>query len=248
MEAESRRRRARPRARVRLCVRFSETAIACVTGSEEDQKTVRGTVFPTNVRGGSRWRSRSYARAATCRASLSRGAQPRRPSWRIRHCRSELPADAPPVRAPLATARHGSSCWPTWGLRPFDALTRPHRGHGRVSLPQTVPPDSLPLRGPARTPARALDPDRVDKPAGDGEPRDQAAHRRRRVRRVRRENSAHAVFRSSSLPNDDAIVRLVGAIMLETNDEWTVARRYMSLETLARVNENPNLRLPAVAS
>ena len=31
----------------------------------------------------------------------------------------------------------------------------------------------------------------------------------------------------------------VGAIMLETNDEWTVARRYMSLETLARVNDNP---------
>jgi putative transposase len=36
-------------------------------------------------------------------------------------------------------------------------------------------------------------------------------------------------------PNNDAIVRLVGALMLETNDEWAVARRYMSLETLARV-------------
>jgi hypothetical protein len=56
------------------------------------------------------------------------------------------------------------------------------------------------------------------------------------------------LFFSSSLPNDDAIIRLVGAIMLDTNDEWTVARRYMSLETPGRVNDNPNVRLPAVAS
>jgi putative transposase len=48
-------------------------------------------------------------------------------------------------------------------------------------------------------------------------------------------------------PNDDAIIRLVGALMLETNDEWAVARRYRSLETLARVTENPTVRLPAVA-
>ena len=47
-------------------------------------------------------------------------------------------------------------------------------------------------------------------------------------------------------PNDPAIVRLVGALMLETNDEWAVARRYMSLESLARVTDNPNVRLPAV--
>jgi putative transposase len=49
-------------------------------------------------------------------------------------------------------------------------------------------------------------------------------------------------------PNDEAIIRLVGALMIETNDEWAVARRYMSLESLARVTDTPNVRLPAVAA
>ena len=46
---------------------------------------------------------------------------------------------------------------------------------------------------------------------------------------------------------DRVIIRLVGAIMLETNDKWSVARRYMSLETLARFTDNPNSGLPALA-
>lgn len=38
--------------------------------------------------------------------------------------------------------------------------------------------------------------------------------------------------------NDDAIVRLVGALMLEQIDEWAVCRRYMTLETLAGLSDD----------
>jgi putative transposase len=49
-------------------------------------------------------------------------------------------------------------------------------------------------------------------------------------------------------PNERAIVRLVGALMLEQNDEWAVGRRYMSLESLAPFSDDPVLRLSAVAA
>ncbi|MBB2755829.1 UNVERIFIED_ORG: transposase-like protein [Rhizobium aethiopicum] len=49
-------------------------------------------------------------------------------------------------------------------------------------------------------------------------------------------------------PNDDAIVRLVGALLLEQNDEWAVQRaRYMTLETMAQMSDDPQISLPAVA-
>ncbi len=43
-------------------------------------------------------------------------------------------------------------------------------------------------------------------------------------------------------------MRLVGAILLEQNDEWAVQARSMSLETLAPVIDDPTISLPAVAT
>src|SRR5690606_24405756 len=49
-------------------------------------------------------------------------------------------------------------------------------------------------------------------------------------------------------PNDGAIVRLVGALLLEQNDEWAVQRaRYMTLETIGQMRDDPLISLPAVA-
>jgi hypothetical protein len=45
-----------------------------------------------------------------------------------------------------------------------------------------------------------------------------------------------------------AVTRLVGAILLEQNDEWAVQRRCMSLKTLAPSSDAPNVSLPAVAN
>jgi putative transposase len=45
------------------------------------------------------------------------------------------------------------------------------------------------------------------------------------------------------------IKRLVGAILLEQNDKWAVQRgRYMTLETIAALSDDPIVKLPAVAA
>jgi putative transposase len=60
-------------------------------------------------------------------------------------------------------------------------------------------------------------------------------------REVKRRTNVVSIF-----PNEAAIERLVGALLLECNDEWAVSRRYMSLETMAGLCDDGSARPPAI--
>lgn len=49
-------------------------------------------------------------------------------------------------------------------------------------------------------------------------------------------------------PNEAAITRLVGALMLEQNDEWAITRRYMTLETVAAICDNAPMDPATIAA
>ncbi|BAH75422.1 putative transposase [Solidesulfovibrio magneticus RS-1] len=46
-------------------------------------------------------------------------------------------------------------------------------------------------------------------------------------------------------PNEASIIQLIGAILLEQNDEWQLQSRYMQVEAMAELNPQPNEAQPA---
>ena len=61
-------------------------------------------------------------------------------------------------------------------------------------------------------------------------------------REIKRRTNVVGVF-----PHEGAVIRLVGAILMEVNDEWTIGRRYFSLETMRKLKEPEPLLAPEPA-
>jgi transposase-like protein len=60
----------------------------------------------------------------------------------------------------------------------------------------------------------------------------------------RRRTEAVGIF-----PNERAVTRLVGGILIEQNDEWAVQRsRYVSLETMTSMSDDSVVSLPILAA
>ncbi len=65
----------------------------------------------------------------------------------------------------------------------------------------------------------------------------------RLMKEIKRRTTVVGIF-----PNEGAIVRLVGAVLVEQHEEWQVSRRYFSAESLAKLQRDGKEGAPLLAA
>ena len=137
-------------------------------------------------------------------------------------CRTHYPRNLP-TQVPKTAQPWVSTLVRTIFEQPDAASVRAQHPPGRrrawrPSSPRRRPPRRGPRGHPGvhRLPPRGLAPGLVQQP------------QERLNKEIRRRTDVVGIF-----PGRDAIIRLVGAVLAEQNDEWTEARRYMGPEILA---------------
>lgn len=72
-------------------------------------------------------------------------------------------------------------------------------------------------------------------------------HRTNPLERLNKEVKRRTHF-VGIFPNEAAVLRLVGALMLEKNEGWAVSLRYITLETVAQACEDQTIDVARIAA